>query len=143
MTRNPRAYYEKLLADMPTGAERAVLRVLSFHVGLDEAIQKPDLITECAKIGTHFKDERQVRKVIVDLRKKGIPICASSGESGYFLAATLEEYREFRGREYVSKIVDMKATVSAMDAHVKQMFATEYQQYQAQKAAAAGQPSLL
>jgi hypothetical protein len=139
----PRDYYESLLSTMPAGAERSVLRVLSYHVGLADAIQKPDLIIECAKIGTHFKDERQVRKVIVDLRKRGIAVCSSSGDSGYFLASSLTEYQEFRGREYIKKIVDMKETVTAMDTSVKQMFAPEYQRYQQEKSARAGQPSLL
>lgn len=125
------------------GAERAVLRVLSFHIGLDCAIQKAALLSECAKSGVHFKDERQLRLTIVKLRKRGIPACASSGDSGYFLAASLKEYQEFRGREYVKKIIDMRETVTAMDGCIKQMFPVEYEQYQKAKAAAAGQPSML
>lgn len=139
----PREYYESLIAKMPAGSERAVFRVLSFHIGLDNAIQKPDLIAECGKIGTHFTDERQVRLIIVKLRKRGVPACASSGESGYFLASNLKEYQEFRGREYVKKIVDMRETVDAMDKSIKSMFAIEYAEYQKAKANQAGQPSLL
>lgn len=138
-----RDYYESLLASMPVGAERAVLRVLSFRIGLANAIQKADLIAECAKAGAVFKDERQVRKVIVDLHKRGIPVCSSSGESGYYLAATLDEYREFVGREYLKKISDMRETVTAMNDSIRAMFPSEYAQYQAEKAAAAGQPQLL
>ncbi len=140
---NTRAYYESLIAEMPFGAERIVLRVLSFRVGLANAIQKADLIAECARAGVIFKAERQVRKTIVDLRKRGIPICSSSGESGYYLAANLAEYQEFAGREYLSKIADMRETVKAMNDSVRSMFPIEYAQYQAEKAAAAGQPSLL
>jgi hypothetical protein len=139
----PREYYESLLSSMPMGAERIVLRVLSFHIGLKCAIQKPDLISESAKHGAHFSNERQVRLTIVDLRKQGVPVCASSGESGYYLAGTLEEYKEFRGREYVKKIVDMRETVTAMDDHVKQMFPGEYEAHLKAKAEAAGQPSLI
>jgi hypothetical protein len=140
---SPREYYDRLIADLPAGAERSVLRVLSYHISLDHAIQKPDLISECAKLGTHFKDERQVRKVIVDLRKKGIPICASSGESGYYLAANLTEYQEFRGREYVKKIQDMTITVKAMDNAAREMFQVEYAEYKRQQSEQAGQPSLI
>lgn len=138
-----RDYYESLIASMPVSAERAVLRVLSFRIGLANAIQKADLIAECAKAGTVFKDERQARKTIVDLRKRGIPICSSSGESGYYLAANLAEYREFVGREYLKKISDMRETVTAMNDSIRTMFPREYAQYQAEKAAAAGQPQLL
>ena len=143
MPTRPRDYYEHLIDAMPAGAERTVLRVLTFHIGLANSIQKPDLIDACAEMGTKFSDERQVRLTIVKLRKAGIPACASSGESGYFLAATLEEYREFRGREYVKKICDMRETVTAMDASAKAMFPTEYQQYLQEKATKAGQPALL
>jgi methylthioribose-1-phosphate isomerase len=128
---------------MPAGAERTVLRVLSYHIGLKNAIQKPDLMSECAKAGAHFKDERQVRKAIVDLRKRGVPACSSSGDSGYFLAASLAEYQEFRGREYVKKITDMKNTVLAMDEQARQMFAAEYREYKRAQAERAGQPMLL
>jgi hypothetical protein len=138
----PREYYERLLSEMPTGAERTVLRVLSHHVGLDSAIQKADLIGGCERLGVKFKDERQVRKVIVDLRKRGIPICASSGDSGYYLASNLEEYREFRGREYVKKIIDMQETVKSMDNSIRDMFPIEYTQYLVNKAARTGQPSM-
>jgi hypothetical protein len=143
MRKSPRNYYDHLISEMPAGAERAVLRVLSFHIGLGQAIQKDTLISESAKHGAHFSNERQVRLTIVDLRKQGIPICASSGESGYYLAGTLEEYKEFRGREYVKKIVDMRETVSAMDNHVKRMFAGEYAEYKRQQSEQAGQPSLI
>ncbi|MDI6770123.1 MAG: hypothetical protein QMD04_10680 [Anaerolineales bacterium] len=138
-----RDYYDQLITSMPFGAERIVLRVLSFRVGLKHAIQKADLIIECAKAGIVFKDERQVRKTIVDLRKRGIPICSSSGESGYYLAANLAEYREFVGREYIKKITDMRETVKAMNDSIRIMFPGEYAQYQADKADAAGQPQLL
>lgn len=139
----PRDYYESLIAGMPVGAERAVLRALSFHVGLADAISKDDLLDACRETGTPFSNERQLRLTIVKLRKAGIPVCASSGESGYYLAATLEEYREFRGREYVKKIIDMRETVTAMDGSIASMFPNEYQEYQREKAARAGQPALL
>jgi hypothetical protein len=140
---NPKEYYEHLLSSMPMGAERSVLRVLASHIGLANSIIKPDLIDACEMLGSRFSDERQLRVTIVKLRKIGIPICASCGESGYFLAESLAEYQEFRGREYIKKIIDMRETVGAMDGSIKQMFPNEYQQYQQQKAERAGQPSLL
>jgi hypothetical protein len=140
---NPKEYYEHLLTTMPMGAERSVLRVLSSHIGLANAVQKPELIDACEMLGTRFSDERQLRATIVKLRKSGIPACASSGESGYFLAESLAEYQEFRGREYIKKIIDMRETVGAMDGSIKQMFPQEFQDYLQQKAERAGQPSLL
>jgi hypothetical protein len=139
----PRAYYQKLLLTMPSGAERTVLNVLYNHIGLADAIQKVDLLSGCEKHGTKFSDERQLRLTIVRLRKAGVPVCASSGESGYFLASSLDEYREFRGREYVKKIVDMRSTLNAMDSSIREIFPKEYLEYQRQKSEQAGQPSLI
>ena len=136
-------YYDHLLANIPFGAEKVVLRALSGHIGLDHAIQKPDLIAASKRLGATFKDERQLRIIIVRLRKAGVPVCASSGESGSFLAASLEEYREFRGREYIKKIIDMRETVDAMDQHIRRMFPQEYQDYQREKSNCAGQPPLI
>lgn len=140
---NPREYYDHLLATLPQGGEKVILQILRWHIGLEMAIQKPELIEACKHAGADFKDERQLRLKIVELRKAGIPICASSGESGYFLASSLEEYREFRGREYIKKIIDMRETVDAMDGQIKAIFPAEYQEYQRQKAERAGQPALL
>ncbi len=139
----PRDYYEHLLATMPAGAERTVLRVLSFHVGLANAIQKPDLIDACKQSGTHFSNERQIRLSIVNLRKAHVPVCASSGDSGYYLPASLEEYTEFYTREYLKKISDMRETVKAMNQAIPDLFPSEYQQYKINQAARAGQPALL
>jgi hypothetical protein len=152
--RSPKARFDQLIADIPAGSERAVIRVLTFHFGLKNSIAKelgndpqkqkrPNLMDECALMGSRFSDERQLRSTIVKLRKAGYPICSSSGDGGYFLPSDLGEYREFRGREYISKIIDMRETVDRMDAFVKLMFPDEYEQYQREKSERAGQPALI
>lgn len=83
----PAQYYESLIADMPVGAERVVLRILSHHIGLANAAEKAYLLNACATAGAVFSNERQLRLTIVKLRKAGVPVCASSGESGYYLNA--------------------------------------------------------
>jgi hypothetical protein len=140
---NPKSYYEHQVATLPAGAERAVYRVLSYHVGLEQAIQKPDLQVACMALGTKFSDERQLRLTIVKLRKAGVPVCSSSGDSGYFLAGSMEEYREFRNREYAKKITDMRETMGAMDKSVREMFADEYETFRRERAERAGQPALI
>lgn len=138
----PREYYEKLIADLPVGRERAVLRVMTWHVGQAQAVRKDEIARAAEKLGVRFSDERQVRLTIVELRKRGVPICSSSGDAGYYLPATMDEYREFRAREYVKKIIDMRETVEAMDDCVAQVFQPEYLRRAIDRAAAAGQPSL-
>lgn len=139
----PREFYEQLIRDMPAGAERVVLRALSFHIGAGQAASKDALLAASAAAGAAFSNERQLRLTIVKLRKAGIPVCASSGDSGYFLASGYEEYREFRGREYIKKINDMRETVTAMDGSAKSMFPSEYEDFQRSRAEQSGQPAML
>lgn len=119
---NPRIYYEKLVETLPVGTERAVMSVMRFHIGLTQAVSKEELKLALEKTGFRLSDERQVRLAIVNLRKQGIPLCSSSTESGYFLAATGEEFAEFANREYLKKIRDMSATLEAMQDHARDMF---------------------
>ena len=112
---------EEIIEQMDAGLDRAVLRVLSQRVGQDMAIDKALLIFELGRMGFGVRQnkatfERQVRRCIVELRKSGQLICSSSGEGGYFLAGTQQEYDTFVQEEYVNKIEDMKETVAAMNA---------------------------
>jgi hypothetical protein len=110
----PRAKYDDLIEGMPAGLDRAVLRVLRFHVGLDLAIGKPQFLIDLARMGFGV-DERQLRRQIQELRQAGHLICATSGVGGYYLANNREEYDAFSESEYRSKIVDMATTLQAMD----------------------------
>lgn len=137
--KTPAEIYETEILDMPPGLERAVLRTLDFYHGLDHAIEKPTLLLELRKLGfgqTVKPDtfERQVRRQIVLLRKKGYLICASSGEGGYFIASNRAEYDEFAQNEYRAKIIDMSDTLRAMDEGARRLYGS---------AEAAQQPTLL
>jgi hypothetical protein len=112
---NPRKFYEVLLSQMPDASlERAMLRILSFHIGKNHAISKPQLLRDLGRSGFHVS-ERQARGEIVELRKHGHLICSSSGDGGYYIAETNEEYEEFAQVEYRAKIIDMSETLRAMD----------------------------
>jgi len=121
MSKSPRRYYEKEIIAMPPGLERLVLRILTYHVGKDQAIGKPELLAELAKAGMPAA-ERQARAAITSLRKQGKLICSSSGEGGYYLAQSIEEYAEFAQVEYRSKIADMADTLRAMDDGARNIF---------------------
>lgn len=120
-TVTPREFYDALIRNMPMGLERALLRALSYHVGKENAIDKPTLLFELKRAGFPV-NERQARAEIVELRKHGHLICSSSGEGGYFIAGTLEEYAEFAQVEYRSKITDMSSTLQAMDEGARALF---------------------
>lgn len=117
----PREFYEALIANMPVGLERSILSILRFHVGKENAISKPQLLADLKNMGMH-SNERQARAAIVELRKHGHLICSSSGEGGYYVAATIEEYQEFAQVEYRAKIIDMSETLRQMDDGARSMF---------------------
>lgn len=121
VTVSPHQFYETLIANMPAGIERAMRRVLSYHVGKDNAISKPQLLADLKRLGFPT-NERQARACIVDLRKAGDLICSSSGEGGYFVASTVEEYEEFAQIEYRAKIIDMSETLRGMDEGAQKFF---------------------
>jgi hypothetical protein len=116
--------YDDILAEIPFGFIQRVGTVLEFYVGKEKAISKPELMASLQRLGfgnglSTATFERQVRLAIVALRKKGALICSSSGEGGYYLARTRDEYDEFVEREYKGKIVDMQETVDAMNTEAR------------------------
>jgi len=63
------------------------------------------------------------RQCIHDLRRNGHLICSMPGEDGgYYLAASLEEFREFCERELHPKAIDMLETESAMKEAARRQF---------------------
>lgn len=124
---NPGTVFDDEINRMEPGLDRAILRVIAFHPGKAKAVAKSDLVTDLRQMGfggqlSFATFERKIRLVIVELRKSGHLICSSSGEGGYYLAATVEEYEEFAQVEYRSKIIDMSETLREMDAAAKKVF---------------------
>lgn len=58
--------------------------------------------------------DRKVRNLAGELRDKGIRVCGTSNESGYWIAQSEVEYKEFRAN-YISKAVTILNRVKAMD----------------------------
>lgn len=112
---------EEIIDEMPPGMDRAVLRVLEKRNGKAMAIQKAEFhqAVKALGFGTGVSPatlDRQVRMAVASWRKQGVLICSSSGDGGYFLAATRDEFDEFIQREIIDKIVDMSETKDAMIA---------------------------
>lgn len=114
--------YEQIIINTPQGLDRAIMRVLSFHEGVGQAIGRKDLVEEISGMGFTVH-ERQVRETIKYLRRQGWMICALAGkDGGYYLASSRAEYEDFRQREFIAKIADMAETVKAMDGAARARF---------------------
>jgi hypothetical protein len=100
--------------ELPAGLERAVARVLEFHIGRERAIGRSDLVYALGQSG--FKvSEREARQAINELRKEGCPICSTGGvEGGYWLAADWKELQEYLERELHSRAMDLLEQESAL-----------------------------
>lgn len=111
---------KELIDHLPAGLERAIRRVLSFHVGRENAISRSQLISDLARIGFDYidKDDRPVRICINQIRKSGTPgswICSTGGVGGgYWLAKDQEEMEEFIEHEEESRLGDFAKQMKAM-----------------------------
>lgn len=105
---------------MPGGLDRAILGILSYHKGADNAIGRQDLMETLEMNGFNFwsgkRDEdgkkiyhtRKVRDHINGMRKNSIPICAKSGTGGgYFWPVCWSELDGFIAKELHAKAMDL------------------------------------
>ena len=105
---------DKLIASLPAGLDRAILRILSYHHGRDRAIGRRQLVNQI-KLHGFDVGERQARACISQLRKTGTLICSAPGEDGgYYIPKDAGEFEEFVRTEYEAKIMDMRETLTAM-----------------------------
>lgn len=125
-------FYDRLIAAMPSGLERAIVQVLKWHVGRQNAIKKQrpaksvlnttdGIMEKLALAGGFRPHERQFRDAIRNLRRAGWLIASTSAD-GYFLVSDLLEYNEFRDSELSARIADLSETRAAMDAAARQRF---------------------
>lgn len=86
-----------------------------------------DALKECSKENPltrsalreilHYKD-RAARRVIGDLRDKGVRVVGSGSTKGYYIAESESEYRAFRN-EYHKKAMTYLNRISAMDRYTE------------------------
>jgi hypothetical protein len=105
---------KELIENLPAGLDRAMLRVLDFHIGRDSAISRGRLVADLGRMG-FMVHEREARACINQLRKEGVAICSTGGgEGGYWLAADQEELEEFLEREFDARAMDLHEQARAM-----------------------------
>ena len=104
----------------------AVVRITSRFTST-APVGRGDLVTQ-ARLRGFDVDERTVREAVEIARNVGQLICSRSGSNGgYYMARDLDEYEEFKRREYMAKVVTMLETVRAMDRGAQREFGTVQQ----------------
>jgi hypothetical protein len=120
--------FEKLISAMPFGLDRALLRILSFHNGRDNAIGRGEMV-DTLKASGFDVHERQARQVIHDLRRDGHLICSAPGnDGGYYMASSNHEVSEFIDREIHPKAMDLLETEKSIRESAKKKFGEGYQE---------------
>ncbi len=115
-------YLARIADSLPAGLERALLRVLSFHVGRQNVIGRPGLLAQLNRSGFDV-DDRQLRLQINLLRKRGILICSAGGRNGgYWIAANHDEINRFLNHEVRARIADLSEQDKAMSTSAREAF---------------------
>lgn len=109
----------------------AILRRLKLCYGIDNAISLNDIFLSInSSPGKKLDAGREIRNAINELRNEGYLICSLSGtsgrQSGYYLPATLEEYKQYRAfhMSYAKNIFD---TIRSMDRAARKEFEIDHQ----------------
>ena len=109
-----------MIDNLPAGLDRAIRKILKFHIGRKNAISRFQLISDLALMGFDYidKDDRPIRGCINQIRKSGTPgswICSTGGlGGGYWMAETRAELEEFIDHEEESRLGDFAKQMKAM-----------------------------
>ena len=106
--------HSDIISSLPAGVERAILRVLSFHQGAENAIPRFNLLADIKWHGFDIS-EREMRAAINSLRKGGALICSAGGNGGgYFSPASPQELEDYFQRELHPRAMDLLEQEKAM-----------------------------
>ena len=100
-------HFDDILANLPSGLDRAILSILRYHKGRENAIPRDDLL-EMLKMHGWSPVDRSVRAQINLLRKDGHLICSAGGHGGgYYLARDWSELEDYIGQELKPRALDL------------------------------------
>lgn len=93
---------------LPPDLDRAVLRILSFHIGRENAISRVNFMAALKMHGFALNDDRTMRLQINLLRKRGFMICSAGGTNGgYWMAQNWAELEEYLASEVHPRAMDL------------------------------------
>lgn len=107
---------KEMIDNLPAGLDRAMLRILEFHKGRENAISRGRLLADLGLMG-FVVHEREARVCINQLRKEGVEICSTGGsKGGYWMAVSQDEVMEFTENELEPRAMDLLEQSKAMKA---------------------------
>jgi hypothetical protein len=112
----------------PAGLVELVGKILSNRQGHDQALTLGE-IAYFVHESPLFRSVsgRHVRSAIEALREQGWLICTALDGDGYFVAGSIDEYREFR-QSYISYATTILTRVRQMDEVAQQRFKSSARQ---------------
>ena len=115
-------HLDDILANLPSGLDCAVLSVMRYHKGRENAIPRIDLL-EMLKMHGWETGDRAVRLQINLLRKQGHLICSAGGRGGgYYIARNWSELEDFIGQELRPRAMDLLEQEKALKVGAKREF---------------------
>ena len=100
-------HLDDILASLPSGLDRALLSILRYHIGRDNAIPRDNLLERLKSMGWRTGD-RLMRAQINLLRKDGHLICSAGGHGGgYYIARDWGELEDYIGQELRPRAMDL------------------------------------
>ena len=112
-------HLDDILASLPSGLDRAILSILRFHKGRENAIARDDLLEMLYMHGWETSD-RVMRAQINLLRKDGHLICSAGGRGGgYYIAFNWSELEDYIGQELHPRAMDLLEQETALKVGAK------------------------
>ena len=112
-------HLDDILANLPSGLDRALLSIFRYHQGRDNAVPRADLLAQLKMMGWQTSD-RVMRAQINLLRKDGHLICSAGGRGGgYYVARNWSELEDFIGQELHPRAMDLLEQEKALKVGAK------------------------
>ena len=112
-------HLDDILASLPSGLDRALLSILRYHRGRNNAVPRDDLLVKLKMSGWTTGD-RVMRAQINLLRKDGHLICSAGGHGGgYYLARNWSELEDYIGQELHPRAMDLLEQEKALKVGAK------------------------
>ena len=99
-TKTPAEIYDQIKYSVPTDLDERVLRVIHQHTGKSNQVSRQELVKQVFGVTIKPADlrtstlDRQIREAIARLQDQH-PILSSSGNGGYFYAASMDEINRY------------------------------------------------